>query len=347
MKKVEQFFQSVHHPFVVVSSYPFQYREDIIAFLLRLNAPVYLEGISGLREEPRLQHLRVSYVQKIWTLSIDGVFRIGGVPTPRFWRDLEEKKGEIQLLSFSHLPWRGVSWGDIVNEAYTKLGSIEFSYETLWYQEPSYFREALDHLLETFPNSEPGIMRKLSKAIPNRSLVYVGNSLPIREWDLAAVNDHKQLDLYASRGMNGIDGQLSTFLGMAQPNRSNWCILGDLTTLYDLAGPWILDQLEATIITICVINNGGGMIFSRMSDRTCLQNRHSINFQHFAKMWNLDYCTHDGLSASYEGRRLIELVPCPAETEAFWKKYQTFKSSPHQSQKSHVSNIFMQQTMSS
>lgn len=323
MTKVERFFKSVQHPFVVISSYPYKYREDIISFLLRLNAPVYLEGISGLREEPRLQHLRVSYLQKFWTLPIDGVFRLGGVPTPRFWRDLEEKEGKIQLLSYSHLPWPGVSWGDMIHESYSKLGLIESSYETLWYQEPAYLKEATDKLLQEFPNSEPGIMRRISEAIPDESLVYVGNSLPIREWDLAAVNTYKKLELYASRGMNGIDGQLSTFLGMAQPNRPNWCILGDLTALYDLAAPWILDQLDATNITMTVINNGGGMIFSRMSDRSCLQNRHAIDFKYFARMWNLDYHINDGLSAPSEGKRFIELVPCPDQTAAFWKAYAT------------------------
>lgn len=321
MKALEHFFQSVKHPLVVVSTLPYSHREEVIYFLEKLNAPVYLEGISGLREEPRLQHLRVSYVQKIWDLPIDGIFRLGGVPTPRFWRDLEGKRGKLKLLSFSHLPWPGVSWGEMINEPYTILNDVNFCYDSPWYREPTYYREALDRLLADYPTSEPGIVHKISEAIPHESLVYIGNSLPIREWDLAAVNAHKQLDIYASRGMNGIDGQLSTFLGMAQPYRSNWCILGDLTALYDMAAPWILNQLEAENITIVVINNGGGMIFSRMSDRKCLQNRHSVNFKHFASMWELDYQDHEGLNHSCEGRRILELVPCPNQTNAFWKEY--------------------------
>lgn len=321
MKALVHFFQSVKYPLVIVSTLPFSHREEVISFLVKLNAPVYLEGISGLREEPRLQHLRVSYVQKIWDLPIDGILRLGGVPTPRFWRDLEGKRGKLKLLSFSHLPWPGVSWGEVINETYSLLNDVNFCYDSPWYKEPDCYREALDHLLSEHPMSEPGIVRKISDVLPLESLVYIGNSLPIREWDLAAVNTPKQLDVYASRGMNGIDGQLSTFLGMAQPYRSNWCILGDLTALYDMAAPWILNQLEAENITIAVINNGGGMIFSRMSDRKCLQNRHSVNFKHFASMWELDYQDYEGLNYSSEGRRMLELVPCPIQTNAFWKEY--------------------------
>ena len=39
---------------------------------------------------------------------------------------------------------------------------------------------------------------------------------------------------------------------------------GDLTALYDANAPWIVPQLDASF-TICIINNGGGRIFSRVA----------------------------------------------------------------------------------
>ena len=79
--------------------------------------------------------------------------------------------------------------------------------------------------------------------MPDPCTLVLGNSLPIREWDLAATFRCARLEIGASRGLNGIDGQTSTFLGFAEATTENWAILGDLTTLYDLAAPWILPQL--------------------------------------------------------------------------------------------------------
>jgi len=322
MKSITGFFSQVKKPLIIVSTIPCSAKKSVVDFLTNLNAPVYLEGVSGLREDPRLQHLRITFLKNIWELSVDGIFRIGGVPTHRIWRDLENKEGDLALCSYCHLPWPGLSWGEVIQDDYEKLGVESVHYPELWYREPPEFKETIIELFERFPNSEPALMRRVSSSIPDMSLVYLGNSMPIREWDLAAVDENKDLDIYASRGMNGIDGQLSTFLGMAHPsNPSNWCILGDLTALYDLAAPWILEQLEPMKISIVVINNGGGMIFSRMSDRTCLQNNHAIGFEHFAKMWNIDYYRDEALELNHDGVRLIEAVPCNKQTAEFWEHY--------------------------
>lgn len=318
MTTLSNFFQSVSKPLVIVSTIPMKDQEVIADFLVRLNAPVYLEGVSGLRENPRLQHLRITYLKDI---CVDAVFRIGGVPTHRIWRDLEEKKGQLRLLSFSHLPWPGVSWGEVIEGDYQQLAEELFHYEKAWHVEDTQLKEISGKLFRQYPKSEPALIGRISSLIPEKSLVYLGNSLPIREWDLAATNENRKYEIYASRGMNGIDGQISTFLGMTQPYRSNWCILGDLTALYDLAAPWILEQLEPREITIVVINNGGGMIFSRMSERECLQNKHTIDFEHFAKFWKMNYFNEEGLGLKPEGVRLIEAVPCAKQTNQFWNAY--------------------------
>jgi len=318
---LDRFFAGVKYPIVIVSTLPKRDRETVTQYLETLNAPVYLEAVSGLREEPRLQHLRVSFVENIWDLPVDGILRIGGVPTPRFWRDLEMKEGEISVLSISHLPWSGLTWGEVKCGEYDQLLSNGFSYSEPWYRENAELQKNLHDLFLQFPRAEPSLMHGLSKCIPAKSLVYLGNSLPIREWDLGATNEFKELDIFASRGMNGIDGQLSTFLGMCQPDRSNWCVLGDLTTLYDLAGPWILDQLQDIQIQLVVVNNGGGMIFSRMKYQESFLNRHTLNFQHFAKMWNLDYEHWFEIGGLSNSNRLVEIEPCPKQTQQFWDFY--------------------------
>nr|QIQ10859.1 hypothetical protein OJOKFFHK_00002 [uncultured bacterium] len=62
-----------------------------------------LEGVSGLREDPRLQAVSIKRTDKVLETaaaagySIDGVLRIGGIPTHRIWRDLEYLEDKVRV----------------------------------------------------------------------------------------------------------------------------------------------------------------------------------------------------------------------------------------------------------
>jgi 2-succinyl-5-enolpyruvyl-6-hydroxy-3-cyclohexene-1-carboxylate synthase len=154
----------------------------------------------------------------------------------------------------------------------------------------------------------------------------LGNSLPVREWDLAATWDWRGYEVMASRGLNGIDGQISTFLGLCKPSVSNWAILGDLTALYDLASPWVKGQLDPAIqATIVVVNNAGGRIFDRMFKAPEFLNSHGLTFDRWAEMWGLPYqlChSVDEISMYASGIRVVELRPDTESTARFWRRYE-------------------------
>jgi 2-succinyl-5-enolpyruvyl-6-hydroxy-3-cyclohexene-1-carboxylate synthase len=176
---------------------------------------------------------------------------------------------------------------------------------------------AAEHLLARFPDGEPALIRRLSEAIPAGAFVYLGNSLPIREWNQFASTDDRGLAIGESRGANGIDGQVSTFLGWASPDRENWAVLGDLTALYDLPALWALRHLENVRVRIVVVNNGGGRIFQRLFRDDRFQNRHAIGFEAWASLWGAEY--HAGLPPGAVGpAAIIELRPDDDQTEAFW-----------------------------
>ncbi len=167
------------------------------------------------------------------------------------------------------------------------------------------------------------------KGTPPR--LYLGNSLPIREWDLAANPEFQADDIWASRGLNGIDGQISTFLGYAKPGGSNWALVGDLTALYDLQGPWVLPQLLDTQVNLVIMNNGGGKIFSKMFTPQEFQNNHHLRFSAVADLWSLEYLRWTvvpdhtfrfSLPSSGTQSRIIELIPEEAATARFWERYQ-------------------------
>src|SRR5258708_3759980 len=82
-------------------------------FALRLQAPVYAEPLSGLREDPGLERLLLRNERMLARGGFQRVIRIGGVPTVRFWRDLDEKLRDVHLISFSRLPFAGLSRGGL------------------------------------------------------------------------------------------------------------------------------------------------------------------------------------------------------------------------------------------
>lgn len=336
LNRWHQFSKSCSFPLVIVSALPESSREAAIAFLLKLKAPVYCEGTSGLRENPRLDHLRVSLLDKVWTHSracnypVDGVLRLGGVPTIRLWRDLEDKPGAVKVLSISDLPFSGISNGNHLFGDFEAIlniigNSLEhqktFPYQQ-WLEQDRRLWKDIDALIDQEPHAEQSLMHAFSKAIPDKSLVYLGNSLPIRMWDAFAAQQHHAFEVQGSRGLNGIDGQISTFLGLCSPERTNWAVIGDLTALYDLAGPWILSQLQGMKINIAIFNNGGGKIFDRMFSMKEMQNLHQIEFEPFARLWNLGYKRFETIPEHLEFDRntVIEIVPCNEATSRFWKK---------------------------
>lgn len=333
--QLDRFLFEVKHPMVVVGGLPAGAQPGVAKFLQRLNAPVFLEGISGLREDPALSHLRITRTDGLWKSAelvdyrIDGILRIGGVPTFRLWRDLEDKQGEVEVCSLNEHPFSGLSWGNILHvslsdffEAYDPSRSFETKVSHAWLAADQRYRSRVLQLLREEPQAEASLIHALSQRIPSKSRIYLGNSLPIREWDLAADDADRGFHLAANRGLNGIDGQISTFLGWCTPENHNWAILGDLTTLYDFAGLWVLPQMPEMRVTLVVINNGGGKIFSRLLPQREFINAHQLTFEPFAKMWGMHYERWTSIPEEFHAaqQQLIEVVPDDDASERLQKR---------------------------
>ena len=329
------FIKQTKNPFVVVGSLPLAYKESAIEFLLKLNAPIYAEASSFLREEPQLGHLRITGIDRIWQRStqhgyqIDGVLRIGEIPTARLWRDLEDLSDKIAVCSISELPFSGLSWTGYLHtslQSFFEQGRF-FNYETQfnfskWQKADQEAHRRLIDLFMEEPQAEPSLFYSLSHQLENKAMIYLGNSLPVREWDLAATYENKHFEVYASRGVNGIDGQISTFLGLSHSEKENWAILGDLTVLYDMVGPWILSEMADFSINIAIINNGGGQIFSRMYSMPEFTNPHKLEFKRYAEFWGMQYEKWEQIPkiSHVKQHRLIEIVPDMISTQRFWQK---------------------------
>jgi 2-succinyl-5-enolpyruvyl-6-hydroxy-3-cyclohexene-1-carboxylate synthase len=300
-------------------------------FVVRLGAPAFVEAASGLREHAALAHLRITSGERaLRAAGFDAVLRVGGVPTLRLWRDLEARLPDVAVCSVDRTPFPGLTRGrHITAEPGALLGAATPApiADAAWRDgllAHDRARQAnLDALWTSHPRAEPAMVRGVSALVPVGSVVYLGNSLPIREWDLAALRNGGAWTVGVSRGANGIDGQLSTFFGMCAPGREHWALVGDLTALYDLGAPWILRRLASGPIRIVVVNNGGGQIFRRLFPYPEVRNEHAVTFGRWAEMWDLAYQRWDAVpsSAALPDRVVIELAPDAAATDAFWRAY--------------------------
>lgn len=114
--------------------------------------------------------------------------------------------------------------------------------------------------------TESSYTRTLIDALPERSLLFVSNSMPIRDIDSYFSVTSKDVLIYANRGLNGIDGIISTALGTQQyTKRPLYLFIGDLAWLYDQNGLLSLTyNPPCAPVIIVLINNQGGGIFEHL-----------------------------------------------------------------------------------
>ena len=322
----------------VVAALPAGEQAAVARILQRLGCPLIAEATSGLREAPELACQRVLAGEAALSrLPAGRVLRIGGVPSSRWWRDLEKRPG-VLVLSLTPSGFPGLArtslvadfpdWEAVHVPDGPTVGAPDAGARVVSTGAPS-------PALCAHPCGEPALVRARSAHIPPGSLVVLGNSLPIRDWNVFATPVARALRVFANRGANGIDGCVSTFLGLGADEAESWAVVGDLTALYDLAALWITPALPDARRRLVVINNGGGRIFSRVAalrglpaePRRLMENPHALEFRAWADMFGWDYArltTAEDVAAAArrpEPHLLLEIAPDAASTEACWEQW--------------------------
>jgi 2-succinyl-5-enolpyruvyl-6-hydroxy-3-cyclohexene-1-carboxylate synthase len=108
---------------------------------------------------------------------------------------------------------------------------------------------------------EGQLFPELGKLLPPRSTLFVGNSMPIRDLDTFYRSNPHGIRIMGNRGANGIDGLVSTALGASSSGSPTVLVLGDLSFYHDMNG-LLAAKLHGLDITIIIVNNDGGGIFS-------------------------------------------------------------------------------------
>jgi len=110
---------------------------------------------------------------------------------------------------------------------------------------------------------EGGFTRALARTLRRGQALFVASSMPVRDLESFAPARGDGPAVYANRGANGIDGTLSTALGLAHGGVPTVLLTGDLAFLHDTNGLLSAAKLQGSL-TVVLINNAGGGIFGHL-----------------------------------------------------------------------------------
>lgn len=263
--------------------------EEVLAWARKLSLPVLADPLSGLRsiDDPLIIDNYDNLCARLDCPVPEVVIRFGRYPISKSACALLERTRPISLvvdaaetrdfnaatdvfvgtapLGFIRSGWHAEgrkaqrrfaeSWVAANDEARLRILAVE------WDGVTAHDSEAV----------EGAYVRSLLELAPEGSCLFSANSMSIRALDTFYVKDGKPLALMANRGQNGIDGVVSTAVGVSQHFTQTTFLTGDFTMLHDLNGLALQREMllqhadgEAPSLVIVLLNNNGGAIFDML-----------------------------------------------------------------------------------
>jgi len=197
-----------------------------------------------------------------------------------------------------------------------------------------FFRRASEEiqaeLLPDKPVTDISAARLVSELITGQQVLFVSNSMPVRDMDNYAGSSHPcGIPTAINRGVSGIDGIISTAAGFATGHQKpGTLMIGDIAFLHDLNALSLLGTLPLPM-QIIVLNNNGGAIFSFLPVSECSDvfETHFATPQNYsirsaAETFGLDYAAphtnqefSEVYSAACSSKRSIIIEVCSNRAE--------------------------------
>jgi len=153
-------------------------------------------------------------------------------------------------------------------------------------------------------------IRELQQHIPDNSQLLVANSMTIRDFDYFWFSGESDAVLYGNRGVNGIDGIVSTALGLATNGQPTYLVTGDLSLFHDLNGLAVAKTHNLNL-KIILHNNDGGGIFEYLPQKGTkhfdylFSTSQGLDYSGTAKLYG---CGHTKISSPDELSRVLAKV---------------------------------------
>lgn len=300
------------------------FAEALAALAAQLDCPVLAEPLSGLRfGQHDRSRLCVRYGDWLPAAPTgEWLLRFGAFPITKTLQQFVARPRAVHALVD---PWS--RWNDPAHRLTDLLHADPTAFcHALLAERPApaepAWRTALaerEMAAADLANLPDGPIATLIAALPEGMPLFVGNSLAVRDLDRASGSANKYLPIHANRGVSGIDGNLSTALGIAAATGRVVALVGDLTCQHDIGGLALAAGRDAVIV---VVNNGGGGIFELLPQRALPEfergwkTPQDIDFGHAAQAFGLAFhrahspeALHMALTQAFAagGPHLIEL----------------------------------------
>ena len=154
---------------------------------------------------------------------------------------------------------------DVFTHLHGKNNSSD-TYLNIWRRLDQAGKKQLSTAIDEPHCFEGRTIRELQKQIPEDGQIFVANSMTIRDFDYFWFSGESKAVLYGNRGVNGIDGTISTALGLAANGRPTYLVTGDLSLFHDLNGLAVAKTHNLNL-TIILHNNDGGGIFEYLPQK--------------------------------------------------------------------------------
>jgi len=258
---------------------PQEYCRAIAHLSQTLKWPVLAEGLSPVRNYAELNPYLISTYDLILRnqqlakqLAPKMVIQVGEMPTSkelRNWIDATQPRRWVIDKSDQNLdPLHGrtmhlrISIEDI--KAEERNLSFSSDYLQQWCDAEAKVRLVVDQTMGKIDEIiESKAAWLISQILPPGTPLFIANSMPVRDVEYFWKPNNLGVRSHFNRGANGIDGTLSTALGMAHRQQSSVMLTGDLALLHDTNGFLIRNKFVGHL-TIVLINNNGGGIFEML-----------------------------------------------------------------------------------
>ena len=255
--------------------------ETIRSFGEALQAPILADPLSNVRGCGTSKVVISTYDallagQALWNeLKPDCVIQFGQIVVSKrvqqmiaSWTDVEYVEVNPTMDSMNPTGKTTIHMQasiDVFTHLHGKNNSSD-TYLNIWRRLDQAGKKQLSTAIDEPHCFEGRTIRELQKKIPEDGQIFVANSMTIRDFDYFWFSGESKAVLYGNRGVNGIDGTISTALGLAVNGRPTYLVTGDLSLFHDLNGLAVAKTHNLNL-TIILHNNDGGGIFEYLPQK--------------------------------------------------------------------------------